>query len=200
MGRPVLQLPEDLIRMQELIFQLKPDFVIECGIAFGGALLYYASVLQSIGKGRAIGIDIDIKAVNRKAIEENPLSSLITLIESSSTDPQTLEKVKTMVSGTLLVILDSNHSKAHVLRELELFSKLVPSGSYIVVADGFKKELADVPRGKKEWEWDNPSDATEEFLASNSDFIIDPPKRLYNRTSVGENVSHFSSNAFLRRK
>jgi cephalosporin hydroxylase len=117
LGRPLLQLPEDLMRIQEVIYQVKPDVIIETGVAHGGSLIYYASLFKAMGKGRVVGVDIEILPHNRKAIEEHELSSFITLVEGSSTDTSIVEQVKKLVSPgeTVLVSLDSCQTKQHVL-------------------------------------------------------------------------------------
>ncbi len=137
MGRPVIQLPDDMIRMQEAIFQIKPDVIIETGVAHGGSLIFYSSLCKAMEKGRVIGIDIEIRLHNRAAIEAHPLSDRITLIEGSSTAPEIVAQVKSLVKPgeTVLVILDSNHSYAHVADELEAYADLVTPGSYIVATD-----------------------------------------------------------------
>ncbi len=190
-GRPVLQLPEDLIRLQEVLWELKPDVIIETGVAMGGGLLFYATLCHAMGKGRVIGIDIDLRPHNRRQLEEHPLFPYLTLIDGSSTDPAVFSQIKVSPSDKVLVVLDSNHSKEHVLKELELYSNLVTPGSYLVATDGFKRELVDVPRGKESWEWDNPVAAVEEFLASHKEFVLELPERRYNRSLLRQNVTHF---------
>jgi len=198
LGRPVLQLPEDLIRLQEVIWELQPDVIIETGVAMGGALLFYATLCQAMGKGRVIGIDVDLRPHNRKKLEEHPLAKYLTFIDGGSTKPQTFAQVKVERDEKVLVILDSNHTKRHVLKELALYSQLVTPGSYLIATDGFKKQLVDVPRGKEDWVWDNPSTAVEEFLASHPEFALESPERRYNRSLIRENVTHFQ-NAWLKR-
>ncbi|MCH9628163.1 MAG: hypothetical protein S4CHLAM2_18180 [Chlamydiales bacterium] len=199
MGRPALQLPEDLIRLQEVIWELKPDVIIETGVAMGGSLLFYATLCHAQNKGRVIGIDIDLRPHNRAQLEAHPLAPYLTLIDGSSADPELVSKLNFSSSDTVLVILDSNHSREHVLKELELFSPLVSVDSYLVVADGFKRFLTDVPRGKEFWSWDNPSCAVEEFLSLHPEFILEEPERRYNRSSVRFPVTHFH-NAWLRKQ
>jgi len=115
-GRPIIQLPEDMIRTQEVIYRVKPDVIIETGVAHGGSLVYYASLCKAMGKGRIIGVDIEIRPHNRKAIEEHELFSYITLIEGSSIDEEVVNKVRSLIAPeeSVLVILDSNHTKQHV--------------------------------------------------------------------------------------
>ena len=176
MGRPVIQLPEDLLMVQELIHKVQPQVVIETGLAHGGSSVFYASLLEILGRGRVISIDIEIRPQNREAIEAHPLKKRITLIERSSVAPETLEQVRNLISPNekVMVILDSNHTKEHVRRELELYGPLVTCGSYVVAADGIMEDLTDVPGGKAEWTRDNPKAAVHEFLASHSEFEIDP--------------------------
>jgi len=201
MGRPVIQLPEDMIRIQEVIYRVKPDVIIETGIAHGGSLVYYASICQTMGKGRIIGIDIEIREHNRKAIESHEMSPYITLIEGGSTEEAIVNQVKSMVKKdeTVLVILDSNHSKQHVLNELEAYHDLVSPGSYIVATDGILRDLRDVPRGHDYWKQGNPTEAIAEFLKTHSDFVLEKPERLFNESQLTENVTHWPD-AWLRRK
>ena len=200
MGRPVIQLPEDMIRTQEVIYRVKPDVIIETGVAHGGSLIYYASLCKAMEKGRIIGVDIEIRPHNRSAIETHELSPLITLIEGSSIDDDIVNQVKSLVkSGEMvMVILDSNHSKQHVARELEVYYDLVSIGSYIVATDGFMKDLFDVPRGNKDWTWDHPTAAAKEFADSHPEFIIEQPAWPFNESELTENITHWPG-AWLKR-
>jgi len=143
-GRPVIQLPTDLVGIQELLWQVQPDLVIETGVAHGGSLVSHAACLEAIGHGHVLGIDIDIRTHNRHAIEAHPRSDRITLLEGSSTDPATIAAVRTFASAfqTVFVILDSNHTHDHVLAELRAYAPLVPVGSYCVVLDTIIEDLA----------------------------------------------------------
>jgi len=134
LGRPIIQLPEDMMRIQEVFYQIQPDVMIETGVAHGGSLIFYASLCHIIGKGRVIGIDIEIRPHNRKAIEAHELFPYITLIEGSSIDTQIVNQVKSLVKAEekVLMVLDSNHTKDHVLGELNAYAELVSPGSYIV--------------------------------------------------------------------
>ena len=177
MGRPIIQYPQDMIAMQEIIWEIQPDLIIETGIAHGGSLIYYASLLELIGKGEVVGIDIDIRAHNRKEIEKHPMYKRIKMIEGSSVSDEVAEKVKNAAKGkkSVLVSLDSNHTHEHVLRELELYSPLVTLGSYIVVFDTIVENL---PEGyfsqKRPWGIsNNPKTAADEFLKTNDHFEID---------------------------
>lgn len=193
-GIPVIQLPEDIVMMQELIFNVKPDIVIESGIAHGGSLIFYSSLLELLGNGKVIGVDIEIRKHNREAIEKHPMSKRIILIEGSSTDPVVIKKVAEQIDpgSTVLICLDSNHTKAHVLEELKAYSDFVTSGSYIVVFDTIMPDLVGLPGSQKSWDKDNPLEAIKEFLKTNSDFEID---KEYDKLFVS-----YCPNGFLRRK
>ena len=138
LGRPIIQLPQDIVAIQEIIWKVKPDVIVETGIAHGGSLMLSASVLRLLGGDRkVIGIDIEIRPHNRKEIESHPLASMITMVEGSSIAPATIEKVRTLVgkADRPLVILDSNHTHDHVLGELRAYAPLVKAGSYVIVLD-----------------------------------------------------------------
>ena len=199
-GRPIIQLPEDIVRIQELLYGLKPDVVIETGVAHGGSLIFYASLFKAMGRGRVIGIDIEIRPHNRKAIEEHELSSLITLIEGSSTDPATVKSVASLVGSgeRVLIILDSNHTKAHVAEELEAYSPLVSVGSYIVATDGIMEQVVGGPRTAPDWATNNPRQAALEFVSRNRSFVIEEPKWPFNEGVVDERVTYWPD-AFIKR-
>lgn len=200
MGRPIIQLPEDMVRTQEVVYRVKPDVIIETGVAHGGSLIFYASLFKAMGKGCVIGVDIEIRQHNRKAIEAHELASFITLIEGSSIEKSVVSKVKSLVKPgeTVLVILDSNHTRQHVLMELEAYHDLVSPGSYIVATDGSMKDLYDVPRGKPEWKQDNPTMAAIEFAKKHPEFVIEQPPWLFNESELKENITHWPS-AWLKR-
>ncbi len=201
-GRPIIQLPEDMIRAQEAIYRLRPDVIIETGVAHGGSLIYYASLLKGFGiPGRVIGIDIEIRPHNRKAIEAHELYPMITLVEGSSTAPEIVEQVRAMVKPgeKVLVLLDSNHTRDHVAGELDAYAGLVSSGSYIVATDGVMQWLGDVPRAKPEWTHDNPSTAAIEFAAKHPEFTLEAhPPFVFNEGEMTEQITHWPS-AWLRR-
>jgi cephalosporin hydroxylase len=201
MGRPIIQFPEDMIRIQETIYRLKPDVVIETGVAHGGSLVFYASLLRAMGKGRVIGIDIEIRPHNRAAIEAHELADAITLVEGSSTDTAIVERVRALVKPRekVLVLLDSNHTKAHVAAELELYSLLVTPGSYIVATDAVMEQVHDTPRGKPEWLRDNPGAAVREFIEKHSEFELEDPPFIFNETATSLILTHWPS-AYLRRR
>ena len=201
MGRPIIQIPEDMIRVQEVIYRVKPDVIVETGIAHGGSLIFYASLCKATGKGRVIGVDIEIRPHNRRAVEAHELFPLITLIEGSSTGPDVVGHVKSLVKlgETIMVILDSNHTRQHVLDELEIYHDLVTPGSYIVATDGSMQDLYDVPRGRPEWKWDNPAKAAAEFAYRHPDFVLEQPAWPFNESELTENITHWPG-AWLRRK
>jgi cephalosporin hydroxylase len=200
LGRPVIQLPEDLVRLQEVIYRVKPDVVIETGVAHGGSLVFYASVLKAIGKGRVIGVDIMIRPENRRAIESHELSRQISLVEGSSTDIAVVETVRSLVSerDAVMVVLDSRHDKGHVLEELKRYGPLVTPGSYIIATDGIMRDLHDVPRGRPDWATDNPAEAAAEFAREHPEFSLEPPTWSFNESTLDTNVTHWPD-AWLRR-
>lgn len=200
LGSPIIQLPEDIIRIQEVIYRIRPDVIIETGVAHGGSLILYASLCELMNKGRVIGIDIEIRPHNRQAIENHPLSPLITLIEGDSIDPAVFDKVKAHIQTgeNALVLLDSNHSKAHVLAELKTYSPLVGKGSYIVAMDGIMGQVVGAPRTQPDWSWNNPKSAALEFVANNTDFIIEEPSFSFNEGMITERVTYWPS-GFIKR-
>ena len=183
LGIPIIQLPEDILMVQELVWKNRPDVVVESGVAHGGALILYASLLDLLGRGRVIGVDIEIRKYNRLAIESHPVSRRIALIEGSSTDKSTLEAVRARIQPgeSVMVMLDSNHTRDHVRVELELYAPLVGPGGYIVVFDEVMPMVADAPNGKPSWNVDNPLEAVRDFLATHPDFEVD---RSYERLAT----------------
>ena len=176
MGRPIIQYPQDMIAMQEIIWDVKPDLIIETGIAHGGSIIYYASILELIGKGEVLGIDIDIRSHNRAEIESHPMSKRITMLEGSAISQEIIEKIKPFVEGkkTVMVCLDSNHTHDHVLAELQLYSPFVTVGSYLVAFDTIVEDLPADLYNDRPWNvGDNPKTAVWEFLKTNDDFVID---------------------------
>lgn len=200
MGRPIIQLPEDILRIQEIIYTIKPDVIIETGVAHGGSLIFYATLCKAMDIGRVIGIDIEIRAHNRKAIEEHELFEYITLVEGGSIDKEVVNSVKPMIKygEKCLVMLDSNHSKEHVLSELNAYSDLVSIGSYIIAADGIMENLVGAPRSSEDWGWNNPKAAAQEFVKTHDNFIIEEPSFPFNEGLITERVTYWPS-AFIRR-
>jgi cephalosporin hydroxylase len=201
LGRPIIQLPEDLVRAQEVVFKVQPDVILETGVAHGGSLVLYASLCKALGRGRVIGVDVEIRPHNRKAIEGHFLSSFITLLEGDSVDPGTVARVRERVrpGESVLVFLDSCHTRRHVEAELEAYHGLVTPGSYVVATDGSMRDLYDVPRGKAEWKEDNPAAAAEAFAARHPEFSLEAPPWLFNESKLRENVTHWPG-AWLRRR
>lgn len=200
MGRPIIQLPEDILRIQEVIYRLRPDVLIETGIAHGGSLIFYASLFKAMGKGRVVGVDIEIRPHNRQAIEAHELFDRITMIEGSSVDDAVVCEVRHQIqpSERGLVILDSNHTRAHVLAELRVYAEFVAVDSYIVACDGIMQEMVGAPRTNPEWVTDNPQSAVKDFLAGRDDFVLEEPTPPFNEGEITERVTYWS-NAFLRR-
>jgi cephalosporin hydroxylase len=200
LGRPVIQLPEDLIRIQEVIYRIKPDVIIETGVAHGGSLVFYASLLTVMGRGHVVGVDIEIRPPNRAAIEAHPLSPRITLVEADSVLPDTVDRVAKEIGRpeAALVVLDSKHTKDHVLSELRLYSRFVTVGSYIVATDGIMEAVAGAPRTDPDWTWNNPRSAIAEFLKENSDFEMSEPAWPFNEGIISSRVTYWPG-AYLRR-
>lgn len=181
MGRPIIQYPQDMVAMQEIIWEIKPDLIIETGIAHGGSLIFSASMLELIAsctgeQGEVVGIDIDIRPHNRKAIEEHPMFKRITMIQGSSIAPEIVAQVVEKAKGKkrVLVCLDSNHTHQHVLKELKAYAPLTSVGSYCVVFDTVVEDMPKELAGDRPWgPGDNPKTAVFEYLKTHSEFKID---------------------------
>ena len=181
MGRPIIQYPQDMIAMQEIIWNVKPDLIIETGIAHGGSLIYYASLLELLsisgfGDGEIVGVDIDIRKHNRQEIEAHPMYKRIKMIEGSSIAPDVIEQVSKYTEGknTILLVLDSNHTHEHVLAELEAYSHLVTPGSYCIVFDTVVEDMPDSAFPDRPWgKGNNPKTAVWKFLETHNEFEID---------------------------
>jgi cephalosporin hydroxylase len=204
-GLPVLQLPEDLLRLQEVIYAIRPALIVETGVFLGGSLLFHASLLEGMGLAgaRVIGIDRAIQPYIREAIARHPLQARITLIEGDSTDPAVVAQVaeqagKLIAPAPVLVILDSDHTHEHVAKELECYAPLVTTGSYIVATDGIMKDLSDVPRAKPEWKSDNPFEAARAFAARHPEFLQQQPPWLSRDSPLTENVTYWPGAWFKR--
>lgn len=181
LGRPIIQYPQDMLAMQEIIWSIKPDLIIETGVARGGSLIYYASLLELIsmsgyGSGSVLGIDIDIRDHNRKEIESHPMFKRIDMIQGSSIAPEIIEQVKKYAKGKerVMVVLDSNHTHEHVFAELEAYAPLTSIGSYCVVFDTLVEDMSADSYPDRPWgHGDNPKTAVWEYLKSHSEFEID---------------------------
>jgi cephalosporin hydroxylase len=202
MGRPIIQLPDDAFRMQELIYKVKPDVIVETGVAHGGSLIFYASLLKAMSKGKVIGVDIEIRPHNRVAIEQHELASIITLIEGDSVGEVVVNKVLEQIkpTDTVLVILDSCHSKEHVLKELLAYSPMVSVDSFIVATDGVMELVPGAPRTSPDWHWNNPRQAALEFVNSNPNFEIEKPSFVFNEGLVNNWVTYFPDGLIRRVK
>lgn len=176
LGRPIIQFPQDIMAMQEIIWNVKPDLIIETGIAHGGSLIFSASMLELIGKGEVLGIDIDIRKYNKIEIENHSMSKRITMIEGSSIDTEVINKVYKFSKDkkSILVVLDSNHTHEHVLKELIAYSPLIKKGSYLVVFDTVIDDMPEKFFPDRPWDvGNNPKTAVHEFLKTNNRFVID---------------------------
>jgi cephalosporin hydroxylase len=177
LGRPIIQFPQDMMAMQEIIWRVKPDLIIETGIAHGGSLIFYASMLELLGgDGQVLGIDIDIREHNRVEIEKHSMFKRIAMIQGSSVDEGIARQVEEFAEDKrcVLVVLDSNHTHEHVLRELELYSPLVTTGSYLVVFDTVIEDVPDDFFPHRPWgKGNNPKTAVWEFLETTDRFEID---------------------------
>lgn len=177
LGRPIIQMPQDIVGLQEIIWQVNPDLIIETGIAHGGSLIFSASILELLGgNGKVLGVDIDIRQHNRQEIEQHSLFKRIEMIQGSSINDETAQEVYKIAADyeNIMVVLDSNHTHAHVKKELELYSSLVGIGSYLVVLDTFIEDLPPDAFPDRPWNIGNNSKtAVVEFLKENNNFEID---------------------------
>ncbi|AOO80386.1 cephalosporin hydroxylase family protein [Bosea vaviloviae] len=178
-GLPIIQMPADIMATQEVVFATKPTVIIETGVARGGSLVFMASLLQLLGRGKVIGIDIDIRPHNRDSIERHPMSHRIELIQGSSTDPSVLEQVRRLIGpeDSVMVVLDSDHSKSHVLAELRAYGPLVTKDQYMIVADTLLGQIdADKTPEKRSKIWrpgDEPFAAVKDYLGESDRFETD---------------------------
>lgn len=182
LGRPIIQYPQDIVAMQELVWAVQPDLIVETGIAHGGSLILWSSLLElnaacgGSQDARVVGVDIDIRAPNRAAIEAHPMAGRITMIEGSSVDAGVVAQVRATAEGKerVLVCLDSNHTHAHVLAELEAYAPLTSVGSYCVVFDTVIEDLPADTYPDRPWgPGDNPRTAVRAFLATHPEFEVD---------------------------
>ena len=177
LGVPIIQMPTDVMVMQEIIWRDRPQVVIETGVARGGSVVMYASILQLIGDGRVVGVDVDIRPHNRKSIEQHPMAHRIELVEGSSTDRGTVDRVRALVgdAARVMVVLDSNHTHDHVLEELRCYAPLVTRGQTLVVADTIVEQIPVQTHRARPWGPGNsPGSAVAVFLRENPSFAADP--------------------------
>ncbi|MES2753389.1 MAG: CmcI family methyltransferase [Pseudomonadota bacterium] len=200
MGRPIIQLPEDMVRLQEVIWTLKPDVLVETGVAHGGSLIFYASLFEAMGHGRVIGVDIEIRPHNRAAIEAHPMMRRIALVEGSSTSTEVVDAVKAQIAPgeKVLVVLDSNHSRGHVLDELRAYADMVPVGGYLVSTDGIMQNVVGAPRSGADWADNNPQQAARDFVAEDDRFVIEEPAWPFNESMLSQRVTYWPS-CFVKR-
>lgn len=175
MGRPIIQYPQDMIAMQEILWRVQPDILIETGVAHGGSLIFYASMMELIGKGEVLGIDVDIRPHNREAIEAHPMFKRIRLLQGSSIAPDIIAAAKSAAAGKrVLVVLDSNHTHEHVLAELEAYAAFVSVGSYCVVMDTVVDDMSKDFFSDRSWgPGDNPKTAVRDYLKTHTEFEVD---------------------------
>jgi cephalosporin hydroxylase len=177
LGLPIIQMPPDVIAVQEIIWETRPQVIVETGVARGGSLIFYASILQLIGEGKVIGVDIDIRPHNRAAIEEHPLARRIELIQGSSVDGSVLQDIQSRIpaGARVMVILDSNHTHEHVYDELKLYAPLVTKGQFLIVADTVVEQIPVQSHRPRPWgPGNNPATALDTFLGTNDQFVRDP--------------------------
>lgn len=178
LGRPIIQYPQDMVALQEIIWSVNPDLIIETGIAHGGSLVFSASILELLGgNGHVLGIDIEIREHNRIEIEKHPMKKRITMIEGSSVDENIVKQVHKHAAGKerVMVILDSNHTHEHVIRELRAYAQLVTKDSYLIVFDTAIEDMSEDHNwnGRPWGKGNNPKTAVWEFLKEHDGFVID---------------------------
>src|ERR1051326_1293074 len=177
LGRPIIQYPQDIVAAQEIIWNTRPDLIIETGVAHGGSLMFYASMLELLGgDGRVVGVDIEIRKHNRIEIEAHPMFKRIAMIEGSSIDEEVAQRVREMADGRkrVMVVLDSNHTHEHVLSELRFYSTLVTKDNYLIVFDTVVEDMPANAFPDRPWSrGNNPKTAVREFLKTTDRFVVD---------------------------
>lgn len=200
-GRLIQQLPEDLVRLQEVLHTLQPDVIIETGVYFGGSLLFHATICEGIGKGRVIGIELHIHEATREAVTNHRLGHRISLIQGDSASPEVVDAVRNLIKpgDKVMVILDSDHSRAHVARELEAWAPFVSPGYCMIATDGIMRDLTDVPGGLPEWATDNPCTAAADFLAAHPEFELHQPEWPFNESTLRQNITYWPDSWLWRK-
>jgi cephalosporin hydroxylase len=196
LGMNIIQLPNDVMALQECIWEYKPEMLIETGVALGGSLIFYASIMQNYSnKYTVVGIDIKVYQKNRRKIESHHLSKNIQIILGSSTHKKTIDDLKKIIKEKkpkkIMISLDSNHEYNHVVNELKIYSSLLRIGDILVVQDAAMDDISDIPSAKENWKQKGPKQAIKEFLASNNNFICETK---FNRFGITA-----SPNGFLKR-
>ena len=188
LGLPIIKFPNDILVMQEVIWNVKPDVIIETGIARGGSLIFFASLMKLINKkGLVIGVDIDIRKKNELALKKHPLSKNIKLFKGSSISEEIIKKLKkNLFNKKVLVVLDSMHTEEHVLKELEIYSKIVTKNSYLIVQDTFVEFFPKNHFKNRPWDkGNNPLTAVKKFLKTNKNFVVD--NKISSKIGITEN-------------
>jgi len=200
LGQPIWQLPDDLLRLQEVLIQIVPDVIVETGVNEGGSTLFFASLCELVGHGRVLSVDIQIPELVSRQVLAHRLSRRITFIEGNSVAAETIQAIRRQITAKerVFVFLDSDHSKDHVLAELEHYSPLVSVGSYIVACDGIMHDLADTPRGDPAWRFNNPMVAAQQFVEHHPKFLIERPKTKFNDECVIRAMTYWPG-AWLKR-
>ncbi|MWV26693.1 cephalosporin hydroxylase family protein [Aurantiacibacter rhizosphaerae] len=202
LGLPIIQYPQDIVAMQELIWKIQPDVIVETGVARGGSLIFYASMMELVANcggnsdGRVIGIDIDIRQPNRDAIEAHAMAKRIELVQGSSIDTEVVDQVRDMVgdAAKVLVCLDSNHTHDHVLEELRAYAPMTTPGSYCVVFDTLVENLPDAAIGDRPWgKGNNPLTAVRAYREESDAFETDA--RIHDKLQVS-----VAREGYLRRR
>lgn len=200
LGFQLCQLPEDVLRLQEVLFQLQPDVIIETGVNKGGSTAFFASMCRLLGRGRVYSVDITIPPDIRRRLEDGPFADLLHLTEGDSADPDIVAIISSAIrpGERVFVFLDSDHTKAHVLRELNAYADLVTPGSYIVATDGVMESLTGTPFAGADWKDNNPAEAAREFVRRRSDFVICRPPCMFGDEHYIDELTYWPD-AWLRR-
>lgn len=198
-GFPIWQLPEDIMRLQQVLFEIKPDVIIETGVNRGGSTVFFASICELLGKGRVISIDKHIPQELKDNIAALPFGERVELIRGDSVADKVLSQVAGLIeeNNVVFVFLDSDHSYRHVLQELQSYSRFVTPGSYIVAADGVMGDLLDTPYGQRDWCRDNPAVAASAFVEKSASFILKPPRCLQD-VPAGDVLTYFRNGWIYR--
>lgn len=200
-GRPIIQVPDDLVRMQEAFFEVGPDLVIEVGVAHGGSAVFFAGLCAAQVRGHVVAVELELRPHNRTALDAHPLRKYITFVEGNSIGDEVVGRVRELAADSerVMVFLDGNHTKDHVAAELELYSPLVTPGSWLIVADGIMSELDGAPRSQPNWNEDNPVPAIHEFLSRHPEFELVGPPRPFDESTNAPTVTYFIDGWLKRR-